>query len=104
MATKHMRRCSRALAVRKEQIKITRRYHYMLIRKAKKRIMATLNVGKDGEKLGLSFSVVGNLKYYRGFLRGSGICEPMRETPQVWFLMREDLTCLGATKPMGHNF
>ena len=37
MATKHMRRCSRALAVRKVQIKITRRYHYMLIRKAKKK-------------------------------------------------------------------
>ena len=37
MATKHMQRCSRALAVRKVQIKITRRYHYMLIRKAKKK-------------------------------------------------------------------
>ena len=84
MATKHMRRCSRALAVRKVQIKIIRRYHYMLIRKAKKKkIVATLNVGKDGEKLGLSYSVVGNLKYYRGFLSGSGLCVPMRETPQV---------------------
>ena len=50
----------------------------MLIRKAKKKkkIVATLNVGKDGEKLDLSYSVVGNLKYYRGFLSGSVVRNP----------------------------
>ena len=31
------------------------------------------------------------------------ICLPMQET-QVWSLVREDPTCRGATKPVGHNY
>ena len=47
-----MKRCSASLAIRKMQIKIILKYDHTLIRIAKiKKIVTTLNAGKDVKKL-----------------------------------------------------
>ena len=52
MVNKHIKRCSASLAIRKMQIKIILKYDHTLIRIAKiKKIVTTLNAGKDVKKL-----------------------------------------------------
>ena len=56
---KHMKGCSRALAIREIQIETIVRFHCTPIRTAKWNIMITPNASKDAEKLGSIVLLVG---------------------------------------------
>ena len=60
MASKHMKRCSTSFIIREMQIKITMRYHLMLVRMAAIKKSTKINAGEGVEKREPSYTVGGN--------------------------------------------
>ena len=62
MASRHMKRCSTLLIIRKMQIKTTMDYHFTAGRMAIIR-KSTINAGKNVERRELSYTVGGNVNW-----------------------------------------
>ena len=60
MATKHMKRCSTSLIIRKMQLKTTMRYHFTPVRMAAIKSLQAINAGEGVEKQEHSYTVGGN--------------------------------------------
>ena len=80
MASKHMKRCSTLLIIRRMQIKTTMRYHLTPVRTALIKSLQTINAGEGVEKRECSCTVGGNVnsynhsgRWYRDFLTKLGI-------------------------------
>ena len=65
MSNKHIKKCSISLAIREMQIKTMTRYHHIPSRTAKIKNSDNTNVGKDAEKLELSYIAGGNVQSLR---------------------------------------
>ena len=60
MGNKHMTRCSTSHIIREMQIKITMKYHLMLVRITTIKSLQTINAGEGVEKREPSYTVGGN--------------------------------------------
>lgn len=71
LENKHIKRCSTSYAIWEMQTRMTMRYHYTPIRKAKIQNLDTPNAGEDIEQQERSFTAGRNEKWYSHFGRWS---------------------------------
>ena len=71
LVNKHVKRCSKSLAIREMQIKTTARYQYMPVRMSKvgNNFMRIPGANKDAEKLELPYISGGSIKWHIFFLK-----------------------------------
>jgi hypothetical protein len=67
MAKKHKKICSLSLAIKKMQIKTTRRFHLLMVEWLPLRAEATTNAAEDVGKMELSYTVGGNVSQYNHY-------------------------------------